>query len=318
MGKKKEKEENAKKVPYKRSLKSDLKNQMWLHIFVLIGVVWMIIFNYIPMGGVIIAFKRYTIIDTIWGAPWVGLENFRDIFMDDMFIPVMKNTLGISLISLIVGFPLPIIFALMLNEISNIKFKKFAQTVSYLPHFLSWVVLGGMMINWLSEGGLFNEIMVNVGLIDVGKTWLADKSKFWGIAISSGLWKELGWNSIVYLAAIAGIDPGLYEAARVDGAGKLQQIWHITLPSIKGIIILFMVLSVSNILNVNWQQMLVLQNPLTLETSEVLDTYVYKMGLINGRFSFATAIGLFKAVIAFVLLMTTHKATDKLSDTSVL
>ncbi len=299
-------------------LKSDLKKQKWLHIFVLMGVIWMIIFSYIPMGGIVISFKNYRVIDTIWSAPWVGLENFRDIFMDDMFLPIMKNTIGISVIGLVIGFPLPIIFALMLNELTNVKMKKFSQTISYLPHFLSWVVLGGMMINWLGETGIFNDIMQNFGIAETGKVWLADKTKFWGIAISSGLWKELGWNSIIYLAAIAGIDPGLYEAARIDGAGKLQQIWHITLPSIKGIVVLFLVLSVSNVLNVNWEQMLVLQNPLTLETSEVLDTYVYKMGLINGRFSFATAIGLFKSLVAFVLLITANKVTKKLNDTSIL
>lgn len=302
----------------KRSLKADLKKQFWLQIFVLMGMVWMFIFNYIPMAGIIIAFKRYRVIDTVWSAPWVGFENFRDIFMDDMFIPVMQNTLGISMIGLFIGFPLPIIFALMLTELRSVKMTKFAQTVSYLPHFLSWVVLGGMMINWLGESGLFNEIMVNFGIMEQGKAWLADKSYFWGIAISSGLWKELGWNSIIYLAAIAGIDPGLYEAAKIDGAGKLQQIWHITLPSIKGIVVLFLVLSVSNVLNVNWEQMLVLQNPLTLERSEVIDTYVYKMGLISGRFSFATAVGLFKAVIAMILLLSTNKATQKINDTDVL
>ena len=312
------KKDEGKVAAPKRSLTQDLKNQMWLHIFVLMGVFWMFIFNYIPMGGIVIAFKRYRVIDTIWSAPWVGLDNFRDVFLDEMFMPVLQNTLGISILGLIVGFPLPIIFALMLNEMSNMKLKKFSQTVSYLPYFLSWVVLGGMMINWLGESGLFNEIMVNIGLIEEGQAWLAQKDKFWGIAISSGIWKELGWNSIIYLAAMAGIDPGLYEAARMDGAGKFQQIWHITLPSIKGIIVLFLVLSVSNVLNVNWEQMLVLQNPLTLERSEVLDTYVYKAGLIGGRFSFATAVGLFKSVVALILLFSANRITRKINDTSIL
>lgn len=310
-----EKEKKRKKW---KSFKNDMKKQKWLHIFVLMGVIFMLIFNYIPMMGIIIAFKRYRVIDTIWSAPWVGLANFKEIFFDDMFFKVMKNTLGISLLSLFIGFPLPIIFALLLNEVSNIKLKKFSQTISYLPHFLSWVILGGMMTNWLNQTGLFNEIMIHLGLINVGKTWLADQSKFWGIAVSSGIWKELGWNSIIYLAAIAGIDPGLYEAARIDGAGKLQQIWHITLPSIRGIIVLFLVLNISGILNTNFEQMLVLQNPLTLDASEVLDTYVYKIGLIGGRFSYSTAVGLFKSVIAFILLIAANKATKKINDTSVL
>lgn len=299
-------------------LVSDLKKQAWLQAFVLMGVVWMFIFNYIPMAGIVIAFKKYRVIDTIWSAPWAGFANFVDVFTDEMFLPVMRNTLGISIISLIVGFPLPIIFALCLSELTHVGFKKFTQTVSYLPHFLSWVVLGGMLINWLGETGLINMILLKIGFIDKSTVWLSLPEKFWGIAVSTGIWKELGWESIIYLAAIAGIDPGLYEAARIDGAGKFKQIWHITLPSISGIIVLFLVLRVSGILNTNFEQMLVLQNPLILETSEVLDTYVYKIGLISGRFSFATAVGLFKSVVALALLFAANTATKKINDTSVL
>jgi putative aldouronate transport system permease protein len=290
-----------------------LKKQKYLHLMVIPGIIWMIIFNYIPMYGIIIAFKNYTIIDTFNSAPWVGLENFREFFMDDNFFVVMKNTLGISVLKLIIGFPLPIAFAIMLNELYNTRLKKYVQTISYLPHFFSWVVLGGIMINWLSQTGLMNKVLIGAGLIQEPIVFLAHPKYFWGISIISDIWKELGWNAIIYLAAIAGINPTLYEAAKIDGAGKLAQIWHITLPSIKGTITILFILAVSGILNTNFEQMLVLQNPLNLEASEVIDTFVYKMGLQSLRFSYATAVGLFKSVIAFILLVSANYTSKKIN-----
>lgn len=290
-----------------------LKRQKYLHLMVLPGIIWMIIFNYIPMYGIIIAFKNYTIIDTFNSAPWVGLENFREFFMDDNFFIVMKNTLGISVLKLIIGFPLPIAFAIMLNELYNTRLKKYVQTISYLPHFFSWVVLGGIMINWLSQTGLMNKVLMGAGIIQEPIVFLAHPQYFWGISIVSDIWKELGWNAIIYLAAIAGINPTLYEAAKIDGAGKLAQIWHITLPSIKGTITILFILAVSGILNTNFEQMLVLQNPLNLEASEVIDTFVYKMGLQSLRFSYATAVGLFKSVIAFILLVSANYTSKKIN-----
>lgn len=290
-----------------------LKKQKYLHLMVIPGIIWMIIFNYIPMYGIIIAFKNYTIIDTFNSAPWVGLENFREFFMDDNFFVVMKNTLGISVLKLIIGFPLPIAFAIMLNELYNTRLKKYVQTISYLPHFFSWVVLGGIMINWLSQTGLMNKVLIGAGLIQEPIVFLAHPKYFWGISIISDIWKELGWNAIIYLAAIAGINPTLYEAAKIDGAGKLAQIWHITLPSIKGTITILFILAVSGILNTNFEQMLVLQNPLNLSASEVIDTFVYKMGLQSLRFSYATAVGLFKSVIAFILLVSANYTSKKIN-----
>ncbi|TDT70459.1 carbohydrate ABC transporter membrane protein 1 (CUT1 family) [Hypnocyclicus thermotrophus] len=290
-----------------------IKRQKYLHLMVIPGIIWMIIFNYIPMYGIIIAFKNYTIIDTFNSAPWVGLENFKEFFMDDNFFLVMKNTLGISVLKLIIGFPLPIAFAIMLNELYNSKLKKYVQTISYLPHFFSWVVLGGIMINWLSQTGLMNKVLMGVGIIQEPIVFLAHPKYFWGISIISDIWKELGWNAIIYLAAIAGINPTLYEAAKIDGAGKMAQIWHITLPSIKGTITILFILAVSGILNTNFEQMLVLQNPLNLSASEVIDTFVYKMGLQSLRFSYATAVGLFKSVIAFILLVSANYTSKKIN-----
>lgn len=291
-----------------------LKRQKYLHFMVIPGIIWMIIFNYIPMYGILIAFKNYTVVDTISSAPWVGLANFKEFLTDSNFFNVMKNTLGISILKLLIGFPLPIIFAIMLNELYHSKLKKYVQTISYLPHFFSWVVLGGIMIGWLSESGFANQVLMNFGLIDNPIVFLAKKEYFWTISIASELWKEIGWNAIIYLAAIAGIDPVLYEAAKIDGAGKLAQIWHITIPSIKGTITILFILAVSGILNTNFEQILVLQNPLNIDTSEVIDTFVYKIGLQSMRFSYATAVGLFKSVIAFILLFSANYASKKIND----
>jgi len=291
--------------------------QKYLHLMVIPGIIWMIIFNYIPMYGIIIAFKNYSIVDTIANAPWVGLSNFKEFLTDDSFIMVMKNTLGISFLKLLIGFPLPIIFAIMLNELFNGKFKKFVQTISYLPHFLSWVVLGGIMINWMSESGLINDLMIKSGLMKEPVSYLAKPEYFWMISIWSDIWKETGWNAIIYLAAIAGINPNLYEAAKIDGAGKLKQIWHITLPSIKGTMTILFILSVSGILNSNFEQMLVLQNALNVNASEVIDTFVYKIGLKSMRFSYSTAVGLFKSVIALILLVSANFVSKKINDRSL-
>ncbi len=293
------------------------KRQKYLQAMVWPGIIWMIIFNFIPMIGIIIAFKDYTIIDTIWSAPWVGLQNFVEFFKDENFPILMKNTLGISLLKLLIGFPLPIIFAILLSELYNEKLKKFTQTISYMPHFLSWVVLGGIMINWLGESGVVNNLITTLGISKQPIGFLSNPKYFWWIAIFSDIWKETGWNAIIYLAAIAGINPTLYEAAKIDGAGKLQQIFHITLPSIKGTITVLFILAVSGILNTNFDQILVLQNPLNLPSSEVIDTFVYKTALRSSRFSYATAVGLFKSVIALILLVSANMMSKKFNDRSL-
>lgn len=301
----------------KNGVLTKMIRQRYLHLMVIPGIIWMIIFSYIPMYGIIIAFKNYSIIGSIADAPWVGLSNFKEFLMDENFFLVMKNTLGISFLKLLIGFPIPIIFAILLNELYHSKFKKFVQTVSYLPHFFSWVVLGGIMISWLSESGLLSELLIKSGIMKEGVNFLAREKHFWSIAILSDIWKETGWNAIIYLAAIAGINPNLYEAAKIDGAGKLSQIWHITLPSIKGTITILFILSISGILNSNFDQMLVLQNPLNTNASEVIDTFVYKMGLKSMRFSYSTAVGLFKSVIALILLVSANLVSKKFNDRSL-
>ncbi|WP_058486413.1 ABC transporter permease [Defluviitalea phaphyphila] len=294
-----------------------LKRQKELQIMAWAGIIWMIIFNYIPMYGIIIAFKDYSIIKPISEAPWVGLEHFVEFFKDENFYMVIRNTLGISLLKLIIGFPLPIIFAILLNEIRHIGFKRTVQTISYLPHFLSWVVLGGIMINWLSETGIINELLIKFGVLDKPITFLSEPKYFWGIAVISDIWKELGWSAIIYLAAISGIDPELYEAATMDGAGRLAKIKYITIPCIQGTIAVLFILAVGNLLNTNFDQIFVLRNSLNQSMSEVIDIYVYRIGIQSARFSYATAVGLFKSVIALILLIIANFVTKKLKGNSL-
>ncbi len=287
----------------KNTLGLRFSRQKFLMAMALPGVLWMIIFNYIPMYGVIIAFKEYRIINTINNAPWVGLMHFRDLFHDSDFLLSMKNTLGMSLMKLLLAFPMPIVFALLLNEIRSSGLKRSVQTISYLPHFLSWVVLGGILIPWLSETGFVNELLSKINPSRDVVPYLGRPQGFWTIAVVSDIWKEMGWGAIIYLAAISGIPNELYEAAVVDGAGRFQKMWHITLPSIAGTVTILLILAISGILNTNFEQMLVLSNPLNNDASNVIDLYVYRTGIRGLRFSYSTAVGLFKAIIALVLLM---------------
>lgn len=297
--------------------KSKVYKQRYLLMMALPAVVWMIIFNYIPMYGVLIAFQNYRIIKPIMEQPFIGFDHFVELFTSGDFGNVMKNTLGISFMRLFIGFPLPIIFAILLNEIKSNSFKRWIQTVSYLPHFLSWAVLGGIMVNWLSDVGFINEILIGLGFIKEPIHYLAKPEMFWGIAVFSDIWKELGWGAIIYLAAITGIDPALYEAATVDGANRFQKMLHITLPSIAPTISIFLILAISGMLNTNFEQILVLRNAINQSHSDVIDVFVYRTGMIAGRYSYAQAIGLFKSVVALILLGGANQLTKKTSGHSL-
>lgn len=301
----------------KKSFLNRMKKQTPYQIMVLPGLILMAIFNFLPMYGIIIAFKDYSVFDTIAESPWVGFQYFQEFFNDPLFWDVLKNTLGISFLKLIIGFPLAIIVAVLINELIYTKFKKIIQTVSYLPHFLSWVILGGMFITWLSDAGLVNNLLMDLHLIKEPIRFLTDANKYWSIATISDVWKELGWNTILYIAAMTGINPALYEAAKIDGASKLQQIIHITIPSIRNIIALTFVLSVGGLLGSNLDQTLVLQNPVNYQTSEVINSYVYRLGIQQGDFSYATAIGIFISVVSVILLIVTHLVTKKINDDSI-
>jgi putative aldouronate transport system permease protein len=291
--------------------------QKHMQVMALAGIVWMLVFCYIPMYWIIIAFKQYDIVKPLFETPWVGLQHFQEFLSDDRFFLVLRNTIGISLLKLIVSFPLPIFFAILLNEIGSLRYKRFIQTISYLPHFLSWVVLGGILTTWLSESGMINELLVQAGILQQPVTFLAEPAYFWGIVVFSDLWKELGWSAIIYLAAISGIDPQLYEAATVDGAGRFRKIWHITLPCIKGTVAVLFILAVAYLLSSNFDQIFVLMNTLNAEASDVVDIYVYRMGVTSGRFSFATAVGLFKSVLSLLLLLAANFTSKKLTGSSL-
>ena len=310
----------------KKTFWARLREEKYLQIMALLGIVWMLIFNYIPMYGILIAFKKNFFITTplfskkFFTTPWAtnhGFQHFLAFFKDDEFFNVMGNTLGISILKLAFNFTLPIVFALLLNEVRNMRFKKAIQTITYMPHFLSWVVLGGILTTWLGEGGLFNELLIKMGVLKEGVAFLAYPKYFWAITVLSDLWKELGWSAIIYLAAISGIDQEMYEAARVDGASRWKQIWTITLPSIAPTVTIMFILAVGGLLNSNFDQILVLNNPLNAPRSNVIDIFVYQTAMRGMRYSYASAIGLFKSVIAFILLFIANQVTKKLNDTSL-
>jgi putative aldouronate transport system permease protein len=298
----------------------DLQIMAWL------GIAWMLIFNYAPMYGLLVGFKKnYRITDSLFSFKFLvsqaadnfGFQHFIAFFNDPDFSDIILNTLGISVLKLLIGFPLPIIFALFLNELKHARFKRVVQTISYLPHFLSWVVLGGILTTWLSDSGFINEILVSAGVLKQGVTFLAYPQYFWGIVVISDVWKELGWSAIIYLAAIAGIDQDIYEAAEIDGAGRFRRMWSITLPCIKGTVTVLFILAIGGLLNSNFDQIFVLWNTLNASRSTVIDIYTYNVAMRSMRFSYATAIGLFKSVIAFVLLFIANNVTKKINDVSL-
>jgi putative aldouronate transport system permease protein len=288
-----------------------------LQVMALLGVAWMIVFNYVPMYGIIIAFMDFNIIKSISEAPWTGLEHFKAFMDDDNLGYVIKNTLGMSVLKLLIGFPLPIGFALFLNELRSIRFKKLVQTISYLPHFLSWVILGGILATWLADVGIINNILIALNIIQDPISYLAEPQYFWSIIITSDIWKELGWSAIIYLAAITGVSPEMYEAATIDGAGRFQKMFYVTLPSIKGTITILFILAISGILSSNFDQILVLKNQLNESASNVIDVYVYQVGILQGRYSYATAVGLIKSIISLILLLSANFITKRLNNTSL-
>ena len=263
--------------------------QWQLQSMVIPGIAWMLVFCYIPLLYLIIAFMDYNIAVHLFENEWVWLKHFKAFLSDDRFWRSVKNTLGMSALRICIGFPIPILFALLLNEIRSPKFKKAVQTISYLPHFISWAIFGGILLNWLSESGIVNQLMVGLGLQSKPMLYNADPDKFWGIAFVSDTVKEMGWSAIIYLAAISGIDPGLYEAAELDGANRWQKMWHITVQCIRPTIAILFILGVSNCLGSNFDQIFFMKNSANMPKAETIDLYIYNMGLGQGRYSFSTA-----------------------------
>lgn len=302
----------------KRMKKKQLKRQLPLQLMVLPGIIFMLIFSYYPIYGLSIAFKNYTVIDTLSTAKWVGFENFKIVMGDKYFWQSVYNTLGISLLKLLIGFTTPILLSIMIYELKDGPFKRVSQTISYLPHFLSWIILGGMVINWLSTSGMLNRILMGIGVIDNPVNFLLDANKYWWIAVLADTWKEAGWGTILYLATMAGIDPTYYEAAQIDGAGRVRQIISITLPHLKTIISLNLILTISSLLKSNLDQTLVLMNSQNQMKAEVIDSYVYRMGLAQGDFSYATAVGLGVSIVSVILLVIANTVSRRFNEESVL
>ncbi|MFC5469121.1 ABC transporter permease [Cohnella suwonensis] len=283
----------------------------WQYIMILPAVVLLFLFSYIPMAGIQVAFKDFTIGSTIWGSHWVGLDNFSFVH-DPQFWKIVQNTLYISVLKFVFGFPAPILLALMINEVTHPVFKRFVQSVSYLPHFFSWIVVAYILQSFLTlDGGFVNDFIVRLGGEPI--FFLGSTEWFRPMIVSSGLWKEVGWNTILYLAAISTIDPQLYEAAKVEGAGKLSQIRHITLPGIMPTISIVLILSIPSLISVGMDQIYPMMNSANQEVADVLDTYVLRNGLQQGYFGMATAVGLVSSVIGLLLVVTTNSISKKIN-----
>lgn len=278
--------------------------QWQVQVMIFPALLFILVFNYIPMYGVLMAFQDYNLYKGFLNSPWAGFKHFDMFFNSPDFFRVIRNTIVISALKLVINFPAPIVLALMLNEVKNMAFKRIVQTISYLPHFLSWVIVSGFTISMLSvDNGSLNILLQALGIIDKPINFLSMPENFWAIIITTNLWKEVGFATIVYLAAIAGVDQSMYEAASIDGANKFKQIFLITLPSITPVIIIFLILSIGNLLNAGFDDLLLLgSSPMLRDVADVIDTYAYRTGIINNRFSYAAAVGLFKAIISVGLL----------------
>ncbi|WP_394327660.1 ABC transporter permease [Paenibacillus macquariensis] len=288
--------------------------QIDLQLMVIPALVLIFIFSYLPMYGVLMSFQDYDIFGGFFHSPWVGFKHFKMFFDSPDFWNVMRNTIVISFLRLLIGFPAPIILAIILNEVAHIRFKKVIQTISYLPHFLSWVIVSGLAMSILAtENGSLNILLEKFNLINEPINFLSIPNYFWGILISTGVWKEIGFSAIIYIAAIAGINPEVYEAASIDGATRLKKIMYITIPGITGVIIIFMILAVGDILSAGFEDILLLaKNPVLQDVSDVIDTYVYRVGIKNSRFSYAAAVGLFKSIISIALLTIANAVARKI------
>lgn len=289
-----------------------------LYFLFLPVMVYYIVFRYAPMYGVVIAFKNFNVYDGIAGSPWVGWANFTQFFKSVYFTRLLKNTLGINLLDILIGFPAPIFFALMLNEIRNVMFKRTIQTISYLPHFISTVVVVGMVVNFLSlSTGIVNNIIEACGGQRV--YFLTEPNYFWGIYTTMNVWKGIGWGAIIYIAALAGIDPTLYEAAIIDGAGRWKQTIHVTLPGISTTIVTMFILKIGHLLEVGYESIILMYNPKLYPAADVFSTYIYRVGLASSdpNYSLATAIGLFQSLIGLVLVVIANRLSKKYSEAAL-
>jgi putative aldouronate transport system permease protein len=288
----------------------------FLYLLALPGLAYFLLFRYVPMWGIIIAFQNYSPYQGVWDSPWVGLEHFQRFFSNPDFLTLFRNTLAINILSLVLFFPLPIVLSIMLNEVRQAAYKKIIQSIVYLPHFLSWVIIVGITFLLFSTGdGVINQLLVAMGFDKID--FLTNKSYFWGMLTAQSIWKDAGWGTIIFLAAMASIDPQLNEAAKMDGAGRFRQIWHITLPGIRSVMIILLILRIGHIMDVGFEQVFLMMNGAVSEVADVFDTYVYRLGVKQGQFSYSTAVGLFKSVVGLLLVIGANKLAKKFGEDGV-
>ena len=298
-----------------KQLLANYRQNKLLYWLILPSLIFILIFNYIPMGGLIIAFQDYSFTRGIWGSEWIGFENFTDFFSGMYFGRTLGNTLALSGLDLLFNFPAAILLALMLNEVRSTRFKQTIQTVSYMPHFISMVVAAGLIKEFCDSSGVISSLTVQFG----GKpqSYISQPQYFRSIFTISEIWKSVGFNSIVYLAALSGISEELYEAARIDGAGRWRQLFHVTFPGLLPTIIIMLILRCGAIMNVNFEKVLLLYSPSTYSTADIISTYVYRMGIIKQKIGFSTAVGLFNSVISLILVLGVNKLSKVYTETSM-
>lgn len=305
-------------TPMKLCSQSPWKKHKIALFMLLPAIVAVFLFNYLPLLGIVIAFKDFNVILGMWDSPWVGLENFKTIFIQPEMLKAVYNTLIYGVTITFGAFPFPIVLALLFNELRNARFKKFTQTLTYMPHFLSWISVVGLFYTFLAKEGSFNQMMTQI----TGGSWesnniLLDDKYFLPIIFWTHVWKSTGWSSIIFLAAITGIDGTLYEAATIDGCGKLKQTWYITLPSIKGTIVTVLVMSLGGLVTTSFEQVYGFQNLFTQENTEVINTLIYRQGIQGGKYSLASAFGLAQGLVTIILILTANFISKKLMDTSI-
>lgn len=309
---------NMKMKKNKRTTENLLRMQKHklLYLMVLPGLVYFIIFKYFPMGGLVIAFQDYQAFQGIMGSPWVGMKHFIRLFTEPTFFMLLRNTLILFALNIVIFFPLPIILALMLNEVRKLFFKNMIQTIIYIPHFMSWVIIVSISYVFLTvDGGVLNEMIAVLGGEKI--SFLTSPEWLRTVYIGQVIWKELGWSTIIYLSAITVVDTQLYEAAEMDGAGRLRKTWHVTLPAIRPVIITLLILKIGSTLDLGFEHMYLLLNSLNREVAEIFDTYIYTAGLKNGQLSFSTTVGLFKGVVGLILIMFSNRLAKKFGEDGV-
>ncbi|WP_317890174.1 ABC transporter permease [Paenibacillus sabuli] len=293
-----------------------IKKNRYLYLLALPGILYFVIFKYFPMWGIVLSFQNYSPYTGLWGSEWVGLDHFRRFFSNPDFWLLFRNTMAINLLNLTFFFPLPIVLSLMLNELRSEMYKRVLQSILYLPHFLSWVIIFSLTFLMFSQSeGIVNKLLIAWGMEPY--PFLTDAGIFWGMLTGQSIWKEAGWGTILFLAAIAGVDLQQYEAAKIDGAGRFQQMWHITLPAIRSVIVILFILRLGDIMEVGFEQVFLMYNGAVSNVAEVFDTYVYRVGIQQGQFSYSTAAGLFKSLVGLVMVVAANRLAKRFGEEGI-